>query len=71
MEAIEIGETTEDLSSKAETRADLGEILAISGRRQDAIDASEEALGRFEAKETVVRAGHMRERLAELRAEVG
>ena len=70
-EAVEIGETTEDLSSKAETRADLGEILAIASRREDAADAIEEALTRFEAKENLVRAKQMRERLAELRAEVG
>ena len=67
----QIGETTEDLNAKAETRADLGEVLALAGRPEDAADAIEEALARFEAKENLVRAKQMRERLAELRAEVG
>jgi tetratricopeptide (TPR) repeat protein len=70
-EAVEIGETTEDLSSKAEARADLGEVLALAGRREDAAQAVEQALARFEAKENIVRAKQMRERLAELRAEAG
>ena len=70
-EAVEIGEATEDLNSKAEVRADLGEVLALAGRPKDAAVASEEALARFEAKENVVRAQQMRERLTELRAEVG
>jgi class 3 adenylate cyclase/tetratricopeptide (TPR) repeat protein len=70
-EAVEIGETTEDLSSKAETRADLGEVLALGGRAQEAAEAVEQALVRFEAKENVVMAERMRERLAALRAEVG
>jgi class 3 adenylate cyclase/tetratricopeptide (TPR) repeat protein len=70
-EAIEIGETTEDLNSKAEARADLGEVLSAAGRPQDAARAAEEALARFEAKENLVRAGQMRERLAQFRAEVG
>jgi tetratricopeptide (TPR) repeat protein len=70
-EAVEIGETTEDLNSKAEVRADLGEVLELAGRPEDAAVASEEALARFEAKENVVRAQQMLERLTELRAEVG
>jgi tetratricopeptide (TPR) repeat protein len=65
-EAIEIGETTEDLNSKAEARADLGEVLALAGRREEAAEAVEEALARFEAKENVVRSQQMRTRLAEL-----
>jgi tetratricopeptide (TPR) repeat protein len=69
-EAVEIGETTEDLNSKAEARADLGEVLALAGRPGDAAAVVEEALARFEAKENIVRARQMRERLAVLRAEV-
>ena len=70
-EAVEIGETTEDLNSQAEARADLGDVLALSLRPGDAVDAIQEALIRFEAKENVVRAKQMSERLAELRAEGG
>ena len=70
-EAVEVGETTEDLNSKAETWADLGEVLTLAGRPQEAAEALEHALTRFEAKENLVRAGRMRKRLAALRAEVG
>ena len=70
-EAVQIGETSEDLNAKAEARADLGDVLALAGRPEDAVVASEEALARFEAKENFARAKQMRERLAELRAEAG
>ena len=70
-EAVQIGETSEDLNAKAEARADLGDVLALAGRPEDAVIASEEALARFEAKENFARAKQMRERLAELRAEAG
>ncbi|HET7760248.1 MAG TPA: hypothetical protein VFK62_10030, partial [Gaiellaceae bacterium] len=71
LEAIEVGETTEDLNSKAEARADLAEVLALAGRVDEAAGVAEEARARFEAKESRVRAEQMRVRLAELRAEAG
>jgi class 3 adenylate cyclase/tetratricopeptide (TPR) repeat protein len=70
-EAVQIGEQTEALHAQAETYADLGEVLMLAGRREEAAEAIEQALARYEAKESLVRAGWMRERLAELRAEVG
>jgi tetratricopeptide (TPR) repeat protein len=70
-EAVEIGETTQDLGSQAETRADLGEVLALAGRPEEAAEALEQALARFEAKENLVMAGRVRERLAALRPELG
>jgi len=69
-EAVGVGETTEDLNSKAETWADLGEVLTLAGRPQEAAEALEQAIARFEAKENLVMAGRMRERLAALRAKV-
>jgi class 3 adenylate cyclase/tetratricopeptide (TPR) repeat protein len=69
-EAVAVGETTEDLNSRAEARADLGEVLTLAGRRQEAAEALEQALARFEAKENLVMAGRMRERLSALRTEV-
>ncbi len=69
-EAVEIGEQTEALNAQADTFADLGEVLALAGRREEAAAALEHALARYEAKENVVRAGRMRERLAALRAEM-
>jgi tetratricopeptide (TPR) repeat protein len=68
-EAVGIGDTTEDLGSKAETRADLGEVLILAGRAQEAAEALEQALVRFEAKENLVMAGRVRKRLAALQAE--
>jgi len=70
-EAVEIGEQTEALNAQADTYADLGEVLMLAGRREEAVEALENALARYEAKENVVRAGRMRERLATLRTEVG
>jgi class 3 adenylate cyclase/tetratricopeptide (TPR) repeat protein len=67
-EAVEIGETTEDLNSKAKARADLAEVVALAGRVDGAAGLLEEALERFEAKENLVEAGRTRERLAVLRS---
>jgi tetratricopeptide (TPR) repeat protein len=70
-EAVEIGERTESPNAQADTYADLGEVLTLAGRLHEAAEALEQALSRYEAKENVVMAGRMRERLAALRAEVG
>jgi tetratricopeptide (TPR) repeat protein len=70
-EAVAVGETTEDLNSRAESWADLGEVLTLAGRPQEAAEALEQALVRFEAKENLVMAGRVLERLAALEAEVG
>jgi tetratricopeptide (TPR) repeat protein len=67
-EAVEIGETTEDLNSKAKVRADLAEVLALAGRADEAADLLEQALERFETKENLVEADRTRERLAALRS---
>jgi class 3 adenylate cyclase/tetratricopeptide (TPR) repeat protein len=69
-EAVQIGEQTEALNARAETYADLGEVLALGGRRKQAAEALGEALARYEAKENLVMAGRVRERLAALRTEV-
>lgn len=66
-EAVHIGEHTEALNAQAETYADLGEVLALAGRHEQAAEALEEALARYEAKENLVMAGRLRDRLAALR----
>ena len=66
-EAVQIGEHTEALNAQAETHADLGEVLALAGRHKQAAEALEEALARYEAKENLVMAGRVRERLGTLR----
>jgi tetratricopeptide (TPR) repeat protein len=43
-EAVGVGETTEDLNSKAETWADLGEVLTLAGRPREAAEALEQAM---------------------------
>jgi tetratricopeptide (TPR) repeat protein len=67
-EAVEIGERTQDLNTKAEARATLGDVLALAGRPEEAAVAIGEAFARFEAKENVVRAKRMRQLLVELGA---
>ena len=66
-EAVQIGEHTEALNAQAETYADLGDVLALAGRHEEAAEALEEALARYEAKENLVMAGRVRERLGTLR----
>ena len=63
-EAVEIGRRTEALNARADTYADLGEVLVLADRREEAAEAFEEALARYRAKENLVKAGWMRERLA-------
>jgi class 3 adenylate cyclase/tetratricopeptide (TPR) repeat protein len=69
-EAVQIGEQTEALNAQAETYADLGEVLALTGQHKKAAEALDEALARYEAKENLVMAGRVRERLAALRTKV-
>ena len=62
-EAVEIGTTTENPNGQADTYADLGEVLTMAGRSEEAAAAFEEALDRYERKENLVMAGRMRKRL--------
>jgi class 3 adenylate cyclase/tetratricopeptide (TPR) repeat protein len=64
-EAVAIGAETDMLNSQADADSDLGEVLVLADRPEEAADAYERALSRYEAKENVVRAARMRERLAE------
>jgi tetratricopeptide (TPR) repeat protein len=67
-EAVQIGAVAETLNSQAETYADLGEVLALADRPEEAAEAFEEALERFERKENLVMADRMRERLGSYRS---
>ena len=64
-EAVAIGEETELLDAQAETHADLGEVLSIAGRPQEATEALEQALARYERKGNLVMAGRVRARLVD------
>jgi class 3 adenylate cyclase/tetratricopeptide (TPR) repeat protein len=65
-EAIEISGDTEMPNSQASAFADLAEVLALAGRPEDAAEALEQALERYERKENLVMAERVRARLAEL-----
>ena len=64
-EALAIGEETDLLNSVADAYGDLGEVLALAGRADEAAAASAEALARYECKENLVMAERTRARLAQ------
>jgi class 3 adenylate cyclase len=67
-DALAIGAETDMLNPVADTYADLGEVLALASRADEAAAAFAEALARYERKENLVMAERMRARLAELQA---
>ena len=67
-EAVAIGESTDWLEGQADAYASLAEVLLIGGKHDEAADAFEQALDRYERKGNLVMAGRMRDRLSELRA---
>jgi class 3 adenylate cyclase/tetratricopeptide (TPR) repeat protein len=68
-EAVMIGEKTDMLASHGDAYADLGEVLLLAGKPEDAAAALEQALERYERKGSIVQAERARVRLAEVRAE--
>jgi class 3 adenylate cyclase/tetratricopeptide (TPR) repeat protein len=67
-EALAIGEETDLLNDVADMHADLGEVLALAGRADEAAAAFAEALARYERKENLVMAERTRARLAQIAA---
>jgi tetratricopeptide (TPR) repeat protein len=67
-DALAIGAETDMLNPVADTYADLGEVLALASRADEAAAAFAEALARYERKENLVMAERMRARLTELQA---
>jgi class 3 adenylate cyclase len=65
--AVAIGEDTDWLDGQAETYADLAEVLSLAGRTQEAAEALEQALTRYERKGNIVMAQRTQARLAEVR----
>ena len=65
-EGVALTEGVDYLNQMGEAWADLGYVLRLSGRRDEAADALRRALALFEAKGNVVTAGHTREALSEL-----
>jgi tetratricopeptide (TPR) repeat protein len=68
-EAVAIGEGTEFVSGQGDANADLAEVLLLAGRVEEAAEALEVALARYERKGNVVMVERMRDRLEGLREE--
>ena len=66
-EAVAIADETEMLDAQGDAYADLGEVLALGGRPQDAAGALQQALVRYERKGNVVMAERTRHLLSALR----
>ncbi len=66
-EAIAICDRTEMLDAQGDTYADLGEVLLLAGRVEEASAALEQALARYERKGNLVMAARTRDRLEMLR----
>ena len=66
-EAVDIAAGTDWLVGQGGAYADLGEVLSLAGRSDEAADAFRAALDRYERKEHIVLAQRMRDRLAEAR----
>ena len=62
-----MGDDTDLLDPQGDAYADLGEVLLLTGKPDEAAAALEQALERYERKENVVMAERVRARLAELR----
>ncbi len=65
-EAVAIGEETDQLDAVADAYGDLGEVLLLAGRADEAAAAFGEALARYERKENLVMAERTRARLAKI-----
>jgi class 3 adenylate cyclase/tetratricopeptide (TPR) repeat protein len=65
-EAVAIGEGTDILNGQGDASADLAEVLSLAGRAEEAAEALEQALERYERKGNVVSAARMRDRLKSL-----
>ena len=66
-EAVAWAERTDGLAQQGDSYSDLGEVLEVAGRRDEAIAAWREGLDRYERKQVVPLARRVRERLSALR----
>ena len=67
-EAVAICDETDMLFAQGDMYADLAEVLSLAGRPEEAAEALEQALERYERKGNLVMAERTRARLAELNA---
>jgi class 3 adenylate cyclase/tetratricopeptide (TPR) repeat protein len=68
-EAVAIGEETDMLDAQGDAYADLGEVLLLTGKPDEAVAALEQAVERYDRKENLVSSRRAQTRLAEIRAE--
>jgi tetratricopeptide (TPR) repeat protein len=66
-EAVALGNETDMLDLQGDALADLAKVLALADRREEAAEALEQALARYERKEALVKAERTRARLAAVR----
>jgi tetratricopeptide (TPR) repeat protein len=66
-EAVAIGERTDALNFQAAAFCDLGEVLAAAGRDEEAAEALEQALERYERKKNLAMVAQVRPKLEALR----
>jgi class 3 adenylate cyclase/tetratricopeptide (TPR) repeat protein len=65
-EAVDWWSRTDSLLRQGDAYCDLGEVLEAAGRRDEAIEAWRNALDRYQRKQVIPLARHVRERLAAL-----
>ena len=63
-----IGDETDMLVQQGDTYADLGEVLLLAGKIDEAVIALEQAVERYERKGNVVSTRRTQARLAEIRS---
>ena len=68
--AVALAETTDHHFARSYCRAYLAEVLALSGRSEEAAEVAAEAFEIFEAKGDVAAEAQFRERLSSLGVEV-
>ena len=69
-EAVAIVEPTDHLLMQGDAFCDLAEVLAAAGRAEEAAQALEQALDRYERKKNLAMVAQVRPKLEELRAQV-
>ena len=69
-EALEIAESTDALNYQGDAFSDLAEVLAAAGRTDEAAEALERALERYQRKKNLAMVAQVKPKLEELRARV-
>ena len=67
-EAVALSEPTDALNSQGDAFCDLAQVLAAAGRIEEATEALEQALERYERKKNLAMVAQVRPRLEKLRS---